>query len=116
MLKEFLEGNIFEAFTFQMPWERAEARSAGLAQEVESLARKGQRAVPGPSCARGHRPAGHCCCFMGLLLAPETAPESQALGHLWAQQGVTSTAETIGLVSKNEIGDSVDSPPRCGAQ
>lgn len=77
---------------------------------------KGQRALPGPSCARGHRPAWNCCSFMGLLLAPEIAPESQAVRHLWAQQDVTNTGETIKLVSKNEIGDSVDSLPRSGAQ
>lgn len=103
MLKEFLEGNAFEAFTFQMPWERAEARSAGLAEEVES------------SKVSGRRPAWNCCSSMELLLSPEIAPESQALRHLWAQQEVTNT-ETIKLVSKNEMGDSVDSLPRSGAQ
>lgn len=100
MLKEFLEGNAFEAFTFQMPRERAEARSAGLAEEVES------------SKVSGHRPAWNCCSSMGLLLTPEIAPESQAVRHLWAQQHVTNTGETIKLVSKNEMGDPVDSLPR----
>lgn len=68
MLKEFLEGNAFEAFAFQMPLEKAEPRSAGLAEEVESLARKGQAGCAQPV-LRTRAPT-----FMELLLSPEIAP------------------------------------------
>lgn len=36
VLKEFLEGNAFGAFAFQMPSEKAVPRSGGLAEELES--------------------------------------------------------------------------------
>lgn len=92
MLKEFLEGNAFEAFAFQMPLEKAEPRSAGLAKEVESLARKGQAGCAQPVlCTRAPT-------FMELLLLHGIAALSRnsPRGHRqWGTSGLSRMSEVL---------------------
>lgn len=92
MLKEFLEGNAFEAFAFQMPLEKAEPRSAGLAEEVESLARKGQAGCAQPV-LRTREPT-----FMELLLLHGIAALSRnsPRGHRqWGTSGLSRMSEVL---------------------
>lgn len=92
MLKEFLEGNAFEAFAFQMPSEKAEPRSAGLAEEVESLARKGQAGSARPV-LRTWAPT-----FMELLLLHGIAARSRnsPWGHSqWGTSGLSRMSEVL---------------------
>lgn len=92
MLKEFLEGNAFEAFAFQMPLEKAEPRSAGLAEEVELLARKGQAGCAQPV-LRTRAPT-----FMELLLLHGIAALSRnsPRGHRqWGTSGLSRMSEVL---------------------